>query len=463
MESFTQLLKRIIPVKSLSLLTPPYHFLLAFLAALWYWFPSRGLVVIGVTGTKGKTTTVELIRAVLAAEGCRVASSSSLSFKIGERETTNEMKMTMPGRFFIQRFLYDAVRAGCTHAVIEVTSQGIIQFRHRFIRFSMAVMTNVHPEHIEAHGNFENYIRAKLDLFWRLPKEGIAVINGDDPHRDRFLAATWAHKAIYTKKSITSNGNVWLIENEQADEDGIGFDIVSLRGQYRGHSVPLHSALYGEFNFYNILAACAAGISRHGTLEKIASGVEAVCAIPGRMERVLKDPFQVVVDYAHTPDSLKAVYALLKKPHARLICVLGSTGGGRDKWKRPIFAGIAEEFCNEILLTNEDPYDEDPQEIIDGIVTGFSAHARAAPKNVRTIIDRREAIRTALRLARKGDTVIITGKGAEPWIMGAEGAKIPWDERKCAEEELAKMQQEKTASLKRGRKRRKEQVYPRET
>ena len=416
--------KKIIPRQFFLFFQPAYHFFLAFFAALFYGFPARKLTVIGIVGTKGKTTVVELAHEILKEAGIKTASLSSLRFKIGDREKQNDLKMTMPGRMFIQRFLHEARRAGCKCVVLEVTSEGIKQFRHRFIKFDVAVMTNVAPEHIEAHGSFEKYLRAKLDLFWRLRPSGLAIINRDDSNHARFSAATSAHKMFYGKENIVANGKTWAIRDIKIGDAGIEFDL---------DGTTITSSLLGEFNFYNILTATAITLSQHVALEKIASAIGRISGIPGRMEFVQREPFAVVVDYAHTPDSLKNVYAFLRNP--KLICVLGSTGGGRDKWKRPAMGKIAAEFCDKIILTNEDPYDENPQDIIDQIESGFSQSRKPKAESLK-IIDRREAIREALKSAQPGDTVIITGKGAEQWIMGPGGTKISWDDRKVVREEL---------------------------
>lgn len=438
MEKILGAIKKNIPNGLFRLLQPAYHFLLAFTAALRYGFPSRRLIVIGVTGTKGKTTVVHLTHEILQASGVKVASLSSVRFKIGAEEEKNELKMTMPGRFFVARFLHRARRARCRYAVIEVTSQGIAQSRHRFTRFHTAVMTNVAPEHIESHGNFERYLRAKLDLFWRLGPDAIAIINRDDPYAGRFSAATSAHRAWYSAAEITVQNKTWRVAERMFDHRGMAFGV---------HGVTFASSLRGEFNFYNILAAIAVGLSERIALEKIAAAVEKFSGVPGRMERVQQNPFTVIVDYAHTPDSLRSVYATLRgeggratarKP--RLICVLGSTGGGRDRWKRPEFGRIAAEYCAETILTNEDPYDEDPAAIMEEIETGFlSAKQKKSRIKWQKILDRREAIAAALRMARRGDIVVITGKGAEPWLMAAAGAKIPWDDRVIAREESQKL------------------------
>jgi len=426
MERLLNKTKEYFPHALYRALQPMYHFVLAFAAALRYGFPSRRLVVIGITGTKGKTTVVHLAHEILQASGAKTASLSSVRFKIGEQEEINELKMTMPGRFFVQQFLRRAVQARCRYAVIEVTSQGIAQSRHRFIDFSEAVLTNVAPEHIESHGNFEKYIRAKLDLFWRLPVDAVAIINRDDLTAGRFAAAIRAHRAWYSRDRVVMHGKTWVVRDTEIKEDGISFDL----GGY-----PFTSSLRGEFNFYNILAAVAVGLSQGISLAAITKAIQDFSGVPGRMEFVQYDPFKVVVDYAHTPDSLRSVYQTLRRESQRLICILGAAGGGRDRWKRPEFGRIAGEYCTEAFLTDEDPYDENAEAIIEEIIAGFSNRVARAHK----ILDRREAIGAALRAARAGDTVVITGKGAEPWMMKARGAKIPWDDRAIVREELKKL------------------------
>lgn len=434
MEQVLRKAKRLIPQTLFWRLQWPYHFLLALLAASWYRFPSRRLTMIGVTGTKGKTTVVHLLHEILQVSGVKTASLSSVRFKVGDREEVNLSKMTMPGRFFVARFLRRAVREKCSYAVVEVTSQGIAQSRHRFIGFDAAVMTNIAPEHIESHGSFERYIREKLDLFWRLSPDAVAVINRDDPNGLRFAAATRARRAWYDKDAIELGGKIWKVGHVNAGPDGIAFNI---------SGKTFTSPLSGMFNLYNILAAVAAALAQHLQLDKIATAIAHVSGVPGRMEMIQREPFRVVVDYAHTPESLRSVYETLRLPDARMVCVFGACGGGRDTWKRPEFGKIAAEFCTETIITNEDPYDENPAAIMDEIEQGFLGAAPAgagrgapAPKK---ILDRRDAIRTALQGARAGDIVVITGKGSESWLMGPDGAKTPWDDRAVVREELQKI------------------------
>lgn len=402
------LIKKFIPPFLISW----YHFLLAFFGVILYRFPSKKLKIIGVTGTNGKTTVVNLTTKILEEAGYKVASLSSIKFKIGEREWPNTLKMTMPGRFQIQKFLRQAVASGCKFAVLEVTSEGIKQHRHRFINFDTAVFTNLTPEHIEAHGGFENYKKAKGKLFQAT--KNIHIINIDDENANYFLQ-------FPAKKKYTYGLN---------------------KGDINAKNFQFKLQLIGDFNVYNALAAACVGVSQGVNLEICKKVLEMVGSIPGRMEEVISQPFKIFVDYAFTPNALEKVYQTLssrfKVQSSRLICVLGACGGGRDKWKRPVLGEIAAKYCDEVIVTNEDPYDENPYQILSMIKSGISK-SQFPTSNFYEILDRREAIRKSLALAKPGDVVIITGKGCEPWICVAGGKKIPWDDREVVKEEFKKL------------------------
>ncbi len=404
------LLKKIIPGFVFSW----YHLLLAFWGAVIYSFPSKKLIVIGVTGTNGKSTVVHLITEILEKNGFKVASLSSIKFKIDKEEQPNMLKMTMPGRFMIHHFLSEANEVGCKYAVLEVTSEGIKQYRHKFIDFDGVVFTNLTREHIVAHKGFENYKKAKGKLFKAVKrskkKNKFIVINADDKHADYF-----------TKLAGEVRRHTYGINNKEAD--------------IRPDKIKLEISLPGKFNIYNSLAAACVGLSQGISLNEVLKVLKNIKEISGRMELVIEEPFKVFVDYAHTPDALEKVYKALGK---RLVCVLGSCGGGRDKWKRPELGKIASEYCNKIILTNEDPYDENPELILKDIKSGFLEFQTRNSKSQK-ILDRRQAIYKALSLAKKGDTVIITGKGCESWICVAHGKKIPWDDRKVVREEFNKL------------------------
>lgn len=413
-----------------------YHWFLPIIGVCLYGLPSKKIKVIGVAGTDGKTTTTNLIAVILERAGYKVATISSIYFKIGNKEWKNTLKMTMPGRFKIQKFLKQAVDNKCQYAILETTDEGIKQHRHRFIDFQIAVLTNITPEHIEAHGSFEK-MRQENEKLFQIAKE-THIINFDDKNREYFLKYPAKKKYGYSLKISkfeikNFSFPVIIAENPQVSNNGISFKV---------QGVEFNLKLLGEFNIYNSLAAICVSLSEGISLEDCQKSLEKVQTISGRMEIIIKEPFIVIVDYAHTTDALEKVYQTLKilnpKPYTlkpKMICVFGSCGGGRDKWKRPEFGKIAAQYCNEIILTNEDPYDESPTQILSEIKSGIFDFGGS----VYQILDRREAIKKALKLANPNDVVIITGKGREPWICVAKGKKIPWDDGKIVKEEFDKL------------------------
>ncbi len=413
-------LKKLIPASLLD----RYHALMPFIGAVVYRFPSREVRVIGITGTNGKTTTAEMISSVLKEAGHKVALLSSIKFEIAGQSEPNMLKMTMPGRLTVQRMIRKAVDVGCEYVVLEVTSEGIKQHRHRFIDFDTAVITNLSPEHIESHGGFENYKEAKGRLFEAT--KGIHIINLDDEHADYFLGfeakEKWGYGTALSGKDVD---RVVMGTECSVSSGGI---------EFRVGETEFKIGIPGKFNISNALAAITIGLSQRIDPETIKRGLEKVAGVEGRMEEVVSSPFRVFVDYAFTPNAMEKVYRTIKDDFGseRMICVLGACGGGRDKWKRPVLGKIAGDHCDEVIVTNEDPYDEDPLEIIDQVAKGAGGKAMK-------VIDRREAISKALSLARPGDAVVITGKGCEPWICVAGGEKIPWDDREVVKEEFLKL------------------------
>lgn len=381
-----------------------WHYLLAWLGSKLYKNPSQKLFVIGVTGTKGKSTVLELINVILEAAGKRTALSSSVRFKIDSFSQANNTSMSMPGRFFMQKFLKEAADRGCEYALIEVTSQGILQHRHRFIDFDAALITNLEPEHIEAHGSFVKYRDTKVKFFrdvGRYSKKNNKI----------FLINFGARDSRYFTEAVKGRGSAVFYEKK---------DVKALK---------IKTKLLGEFNLENIAAAVAFARARNIDWETIRSAVENFDGVPGRLEFAQKIPFAVVIDYAHTPGSLEKVYQtgreMLKKK-GEMLCVLGAAGGGRDIWKRPVMGEIASKYCDYIILTNEDPFDDDPMEILNQIESGIMDSDK---KKVKKILERKEAIHSAIKMAKKDDLVIITGKGCEPFMHVADNKKIPWNER----------------------------------
>ncbi len=414
-------LHKLVPRPLFALVQPTYHLVLTTIAAIYYRFPSRHITVIGVTGTKGKSSVTELINAIFEAHGVRTAMAGTIRFKYGEATEPNLYKMTMPGRFFMQRFLRRAVDAGCTVAVLEMTSEGAKMNRHKWIDLDALVFTNLTPEHIESHGSFEKYVAAKFQLARSLerskkrPRRVIA--NADDEKGALFMSVDVEEKIPYRLKDA---------ELYTLKRDGVSL-------VYKG--VTMRLPIAGIFNVMNGLAAIKTAEAFGVPLRTIESAFASMLPIHGRVEQFespkdAKKRVTAVVDYAHTPDSLTKLYEAFPKEHK--VCILGNTGGGRDTWKRPEMGRIAGDHCDRVILTNEDPYDEDPRAIVESMRKGVEDQSK-----VSVIMDRRTAIRTALAEAPDGTLVIISGKGTDPYIMGPRGTKEPWSDAEVVKEELA--------------------------
>ena len=412
-------LKKFIPKSVLDV----YHRLLAHAADFWYGHPSRRMVVIGVTGTNGKTTTSYFIAKAIEAAGYKTGCTTTAIMKIGSEEWINKTKMTMPGRFYLQRMLKKMADAGCRYAVIETSSQGLIQHRHIGINYHIAVFTNLTPEHIEAHGGFENYKRAKRLLFESAPN---AVLNADSEHA-AYYAQTPGLKNIYWFSTHTDRG--LRAKDVELTPSGSSFTV-------DGNRVTL--GFPGDYNISNAMAAMTVCKALGIDLALAAKGLSEVTRVPGRFERVEEgQPWKVIVDYAPEPESFRQLYlALDAMPRQRTIHILGSCGGGRDVARRPILGRMAAERADLVIITNEDPYDDDPQQIIDQVAAGALEAGKVEGKNLFKIPDRREAIFFAMKQAKEGDLVVITGKGCEPWICVANGGKLPWDEVETAREAI---------------------------
>ena len=404
-----------------------YHFLWAWMGANIHRNPSGNIFVIGVTGTKGKTTTLELLNVILEAAGKTTALLSSLRVKIGGNSEKNKFGNSMPGHGYLQKFLRVAVRAKCTYALIEVTSQGIVAHRHRFIKWKIGAITNLAPEHIESHGSFENYRTAKLDFLKYVLKNGGKVfLNRDALHFDFFKEALSGARTVEYSKE-----DEWLANYLPK--------ISPMRAVQVSQSPKFFMS---GFNKENVAAAVALAKELGVGDRIIERALAAFAGVPGRMEFVTTGPRTAIVDYAHTPDSLEAAYKVAKPaptaqyPDPKLICILGSAGGGRDKWKRSEMGKTAARYCDEIVLTDEDPYDEDPKVILAEIKKGID-EIGFPPDHLYEIVDRREAMQRAIALLGAGDVLIATGKGSEDWIHLAHGRKVPWNEKRELEEVLA--------------------------
>jgi UDP-N-acetylmuramoyl-L-alanyl-D-glutamate--2,6-diaminopimelate ligase len=427
------LIKKLLPKLFLNW----YHLILAYLGNLIYLFPSEKLIVIGVTGTKGKSTTVALTAKICEEAGFKTAAISTVIIKIGENEKINPYKMTMPGRFFLSRFLRQAVNANCQIAVIESSSEGVLQSRHVGIHYDAMVFTNLTPEHVEAHGGFENYKQAKLTFFRNLEKAAHKKIHGqkipksivaniDSEHAKDFLNFQVDNKITFGKAEQANVRGEKMI----ASEDGVSFAV-------NGTEIDLK--LNGVFDFYNALAALSTARVLGIDLATAKTAIEKVDNVPGRMEVINEGQnFQVMVDYAHEPESLKQLFQTVEDwKHNRIIHVFGSAGGGRDTAKRTTLGKLAGKLADLVIVTNEDSFDEDPGDIIQAIAEGAEISGKVLGKNLFREPDRRLAITKALQMAEENDLVLITGKGTEQKMVFADRT-IPWDDRTVTREELKK-------------------------
>ncbi len=424
------------------------HLFLAWSAYWWYGRPARKLIVVGVTGTKGKTTTCRLIASVLEAGGHKVGLLSTVEFQIGEKRWLNDKKMTMLGRGQNQSMLKQMVKAGCKYVVVETSSWGIVQYRHYGLLYDIVVFTNLGTEHNEQHGGFENLKRDKGKIFAQLmntknkilgeqkiPK--IIIANTDDQHADYFLQFPADQKFSFgLNTALNSKPEITAVTGKIISSDEQGTDFEADNYKYKLN-------ILGEFNVYNALAAIAVGQSQHISQENIAKGLSSVKLVAGRMEMIdVGQDFKVIVDYAHEPMSLVELFQSLRHlvgANQKIISVVGSDGGGRDKGKREKMGEIAGKLCDYVVITDVNCYDENPKEIAEMLAAGARQAGKKNNLDLFVEIDRREAIKKAISLATAGDVVAITAKGTEPYIGVYGGVKIPWDDRKVAKEILKEL------------------------
>ena len=436
------IIKKFIPEQFISL----YHLIFAALAAFYYGWPSKKMIVIGITGTKGKTSAANFIWSVLTAGGHKTGLIGTANIKISEIEMLNKYHMTMPGRFILQKLLRQIADAGCEFVIVETTSEGIKQWRHFGIFYDVAIFTNLTPEHLEAHGNsFEKYKEAKGKMF-KIIKNGkrkiiggkeikkIIIVNYDDPHKEYFLNFPADKKINFG----TKEGSDFQADKIRNTEEGLEFLV---------GSTPYQINISGKFNVYNALPAVAIGSVFGVSSEQIQGGLKSLKNIPGRMEKIDEDQdFTVFVDYAHEKEGMSAVLEtaseMAMQSIGKVIVLLGAEGGGRDKAKRPILGEIAAKNADFIVVSNVDPYEDDPKEICEDIAVATEKFGKTRGKNLFIIEDRREGIKKAISLANKNDVVLITGKGSEQSIV-IGGRRFPWDDRTVVREELNKLKLKK--------------------
>ena len=401
------------------------HFWFAWCGDVKYGHPSERIFVIGVTGTSGKSSVIYFLKQILESVGKKVGALSTVEFCVAGTCRLNDKKMTMLGKMEIQRYLRQMIEDRCEVAIIETTSEGARQYRHRFINYDVIALTNLYPEHIESHGSFENYKNAKRRIFadiagtkrkvldgQTVPK--IAVVNSEVKECRDFLGYSFDKKFTFSKSEA---------ENVQVTKDGIVF---------RAFGREWRAPIYGEYNVVNLLCAMKlarlAGVSDN----QIAAALRSLLSVPGRIEFIPEarpKGFEVIVDYAFETVAMDELYKVVQLfAPKKIIHVFGSTGGGRDVERRFSVGKMVGTRADICIVTDEDPYDDDPASIMSDVAAAVRGAGKVDGTTLFTIPDRRNAIRKANELAQAGDMVLLTGKGSEQ-AMAVRGTLVPWDDR----------------------------------
>lgn len=414
---------------------------LAHLAAAFHGHPARQLKVIGVTGTDGKTTTVNLIQAILTAAGHRAGMISSVNALIGDEYYDTGLHVTTPEALDVQRYLAQMVTAGSEYAVLESTSHGLAQHRLTACEYDVAVVTNITHEHLDYHGTYEEYRAAKARLFRDLatsfrkpdtPK--VSILNADDPSCGYLRAIPADRHLTYGLSSPADVTAVGQVGNLSYTSGGN----LSFLAHTPGGDFEVHSPLIGSFNVYNILAAIAVGISQEMPIEAMQEGIASVTGVVGRMERVdLGQDFTVIIDFAHTPNALERALETARGLTQGEVIVVFGCAGLRDAAKRPMMGEIAGRLADRVVITAEDPRTESLDDIMASIARGCEKAGRREGEDYWRIGDRAEAIEFAIHRARPGDLVIVTGKGHER-SMCFGTTEYPWSDHEAVRAALAR-------------------------
>ena len=412
---------------------------LAELSSAFYDYPGKDLLLIGITGTDGKTTTANIMHQIFLANGIRSGLISTVSAQIGNEFIDTGFHVTTPEAPDIQKFLYKMVQAGMSHAIVETTSHGLAQDRVIPEEFDVGVITNITHEHLDFHGTYQDYLKAKGKLFMRLsstkknftPVEICAVLNSDD-------SSILFLKNLLQVESVTYGINNYAdlrAEKIIQNRNGLNFIAIGERSGLKNFELEITSPLFGRYNVYNILAALSVSIySLNISPEAAREGVKRMNGVPGRMEVIdLGQEFTAMVDFAHTPNALKKILEAMKeitqsrKEKGKVIIVFGSAGL-RDQQKRRMMAEIAAELSDISILTAEDPRTESLDDILVEMADGMCSKGGIEGQTFFRIPDRREAISYAVKIAGVNDVVITCGKGHEQSMCFGE-VEYPWDDR----------------------------------
>ena len=404
-----------------KIVVPNSRIALAQISANYFDHPSEKLTMIGVTGTNGKTTTTNLVHAILEAQGTTAGLIGTIEYNVGRKKIP--ATHTTPESLELNGVLCQMVNNGCTSVVMEVSSHALHQSRVHGLDFDVAIFTNLTQDHLDYHGSMEEYYAAKKILFERLKQNAFAVINRDDEWGPRMITSTGANVLTY---GMHPSAEV------QATDVSLSMTGTRFAVRYKKEQTVIQSPLVGRFNVYNILAAFAAGIALGASPTVIQQGIQNTTVVPGRFQQVASpDGWTAIIDYAHTPDALeKALMAIHdvfeSSVRGRIVTVFGC-GGNRDRTKRPRMAKIATELSDITIVTSDNPRHEHPDDIIDEIMTGVKQGATVFRE-----VDRSKAIVKALGIAGKNDVVLIAGKGHEEYqIFGNE--KIHFSDREIVE------------------------------
>lgn len=424
-----RLVKKLIPKALFRRIEPYGHLGEAILLNLLHGFPARGIKVIGVTGTNGKTTTAFLIHRMLHEAGYKVGLMSTVAYGVGNDIQPQRTHMTTVSVPVLLKRLKAMRAQGIEWLVLETTSHALAQHRVWSMPFEIAVLTNITHEHISYHGTFERYVAAKKRLFTQTNHRAggmrVGVINADDPVAAEFAAAV-ANPVLYG----TAAGDL------QATDIKLLPTGVTYQANHGERHYHITCRLPGSFNVYNSLATVAVGEAMGLTKEQIEQGIAALEGVEGRMTQIDEgQDFTVIVDYAHSPDSFEKLFKDIKPVvKGRLIALFGSLGGG-DEAKRAVQGRLAGEYADEVIVTMEDDRDEAPERIMGMIAAGVESAGKVRDRNLFLIHDRREAIQFAVNRARKDDMVLLLGKGHEKTIEDAAGTH-PWNEIEVAHKAL---------------------------
>ena len=409
---------------------------MADIAAALHGHPSRQLRLIGVTGTDGKTTTTRLLSAILERTGFQIGCVNTVDIKIGAHSRPNDLRHTTPEANRVQELLAEMVSAKLDCGVLEVSSHALALDRVRGCEFDVAVFTNLGPEHLNFHRDMEAYLSAKARLFEMLgqpsPKTWprFGVLNADDPAAEVIRARCPVPVVTY---GLKKRADV-MAADVKGDAGGSTFKLVTSRGK-----TAVKTALLGRFNVANWLAAAATALELGAEPRHVAEAAAELPPVDGRMQRVEEgQPFLVVVDFSHTPQALEnALRTLRPHTHGKLMVVFGHAGE-RDSANRPVMGGVAADLADFFVLSADDPLHEDPADIAKQIAAGASARGRSEGVDFLIDVDRASAIRTILRRARPGDTVLLAGKGHERRMLVGDD-RLPWNDRQEAERALREL------------------------